>query len=156
MAYRGWSHVALAVGALQQAEEFYVRLFGLTVAFREAEAADGWRTLPSHAGWNEARAAGIEPALSSLRRDDIVLALEATEDPRDGGRLSHIGITADGRDLDELRQRASELGCHIVADRADLLVLDDAYGVRWEVTINAELTSTGARTGRWFDIPGAG
>jgi catechol 2,3-dioxygenase-like lactoylglutathione lyase family enzyme len=153
MAYRRWSHVALAVSQLRQAEEFYARLFGLTVAFREAEAPDGWRTLPDGTGWDEARAAGIEPGLSSLQRDDVVLALEATDDERDGSRLSHIGITADAADLAELRLRATELGCRIVTDRQNLLVIDDPYSVRWEVGISAELTSTGARTGRWFDLP---
>lgn len=153
MAYRCWSHVALAVGQLRVAEEFYIRLFGLTVAFREAEAADGWRTLPNGAGWDEALAAGIEPQLSSLRRGGVVLALEAITDERDGSRLSHIGITADDQDLGELRLRARELGCAIVTDRPGLLVIDDKYGVRWEVTTAAELTSTGARTGRWFDLP---
>jgi catechol 2,3-dioxygenase-like lactoylglutathione lyase family enzyme len=153
MAYRSWTHVALAVGELRQAEEFYARLFGLAVRFREAETADGWRTLRGGAGWDSARAAGIEPQLSSLGRDGVVLALEATEDERHGSRLSHIGIAADERDLIELRLRARELGCRIVTDRGDLLVLDDTYGVRWEVSTTAELASTGDRTGRWLDVP---
>jgi catechol 2,3-dioxygenase-like lactoylglutathione lyase family enzyme len=46
VAYRSWTHIALAVRRLRPAEEFYARLFGMTVAFREAEAPDGWRTLP--------------------------------------------------------------------------------------------------------------
>ncbi len=103
MAYRCWTHVALAVGQLQQAEEFYARLFGLAVTFRETETADGWRTLRGGAGWDSAHAAGIEPQLSSLRRNGVVLALEATEDGRNGSRLSHLGIAVDEPDLDELR-----------------------------------------------------
>jgi hypothetical protein len=67
--------------------------------------------------------------------------------------MSHIGIAAGEQDLDELRLRARELGCRIVTDRDDLLVLDDAYGVRWEVSTTAELASTSARTGRWLDVP---
>jgi hypothetical protein len=74
MAYRGCPDAALAVGKLQHAEGFYGRLFGLAVTFRETQTADGWRTLGG-TGWNSAHAAGIEPQLSSLRRDDIVLAL---------------------------------------------------------------------------------
>jgi len=152
MAYRCWTHVALAVGQLQQAEEFYARLFGLAVTFRETETADGWQTLRGGAGWDSAHAAGIEPQLSSLRRNGVVLALEATEDGRNGSRLSHLGIAVDEPDLDELRLRARELGCRIVTDRDDLLILDDAYGVRWEVSTTAELASTGTRTGRWLDV----
>jgi catechol 2,3-dioxygenase-like lactoylglutathione lyase family enzyme len=153
MVYRCWTHVALAVGRLREAEEFYARLFGMTVAFREARADDGWRTLPAGAGWDSARAAGIEPQLSSLRRDGVVIALEAIEDEREGNRLSHIGMAIDAADLSDLRPRARNFGCAIVTDRDDLLVFDDPYGVRWEVSITAELTSTGARTGRWIDIP---
>lgn len=161
MTYHCWTHVALAVGPLRQAEEFYTRLFGLAVMFRETETADGWRTLRGGAGWESARAAGIEPGLSSLRRDGIILALEAidllaleaTDVERDGSRLSHIGIAVDEPDLAELRLRARELRCRIVTDRDGLLVLDDAYGVRWEVSTTAELVSTGARTGRWLDVP---
>jgi catechol 2,3-dioxygenase-like lactoylglutathione lyase family enzyme len=153
MAYHCWTHVALAVGQLRQAEEFYARLFGLAVRFRETETADGWRTLRGGAGWDSARAAGIEPQLSSLRRDGVVLALEATEGEPNDSRLSHIGIAVDEPDLDELRLRARELGCRIVTDRDGLLILDDAYRVRWEVSTITELASTGDRTGRWLDLP---
>ena len=125
----------------------------MAVAFREAEAPDGWRTLPDGTGWDSAQAAGIEPQLSQLRRDGIVLALEATRDEGSGSRLSHVGIAVDELDLGELRQRARELGCRIVGDREGLVILDDVYGVRWEVSSTAELASTGARTGRWFDRP---
>jgi catechol 2,3-dioxygenase-like lactoylglutathione lyase family enzyme len=154
VAYQCWTHVALTVGDLKQAEEFYSSLFGLTVAFREAEAADGWRTFPEEATWETARVAGIEPQLSQLRRDGVVLALEAAADGklREAGKLSHIGIAVDELELAELRQRAQELGCHLVTNREGLIVFDDIYGVRWEVGTSTELTSNGARTGRWFDL----
>lgn len=154
MTYRCWTHVALTVARLREAEEFYVSLLGLTVAFREVETPDGWRTLRG-GGWDAAAAAGIEPGLSSLRRDGIVLALEGADgEPSGSGMLSHIGLAVDEGDLAELRKRAGDLGCRVVTDRAGLLVLDDIYGVRWEVATSAELTSTGTRTGRWLDLPG--
>jgi hypothetical protein len=108
---------------------------------------------PDGTGWDSAQTAGIEPQLSQLRRDGIVLALEATRDEGSGSRLSHVGIAVDDLDLGELRQPARELGCCIVGDREGLVILDDVYGVRWEVSTTAELVSTGARTGRWFDMP---
>jgi catechol 2,3-dioxygenase-like lactoylglutathione lyase family enzyme len=153
VAYSGWTHVALAVGQLRQAEEFYSRLFGLAVDFREAEVADGWRTLRGGTGWDSFGAAGIEPGLSSLSRDGIVLALEAAGDERSGGRLSHVGLLVDQPDLEEVRLRATGLGCHILTDREGLLVFNDVYGVRWEVTTSGELASTGARANRWLDVP---
>lgn len=153
MAYRSWTHVALAASQLEQAEDFYARLFGFTVAFREAEAPDGWRTLPHGTSWAAARAAGVEPQLSQLRRDGVVLALEAASEQRDGGMLSHIGMAVDKPDLAELRQRAVELGCQVVTDRDELLVFDDGYSIRWEVGISTELRSNGVRNGRWFELP---
>ncbi|HKE52177.1 MAG TPA: VOC family protein [Actinomycetes bacterium] len=50
MAYQGISHVAVRVTDLREAEDYYHRLFGLAVAFREAETSDGWRTLPPGGG----------------------------------------------------------------------------------------------------------
>jgi catechol 2,3-dioxygenase-like lactoylglutathione lyase family enzyme len=58
MAYRSVTHVAIRVDGLSEAERYYRRLFGLEVAFREAETAEGWKTLPQEAGWEEAEAAG--------------------------------------------------------------------------------------------------
>jgi catechol 2,3-dioxygenase-like lactoylglutathione lyase family enzyme len=163
MAYRSWTNIALATGTLRDAEEFYAALFGMEVAFRETETADGWRTLRG-GGWAAAQAAGLEPGLVQLRRDGVVLALEAAapkpaaEDGRprtreDGSALSHIGIAVDPADLAALRGRAPDLGCTIVTSRDSLLVIDDPYGVRWEVTTAKELSSTGDRSGRWLDPP---
>jgi len=88
MRYRSVTHVALRVADLRRAEEFYTALFGLRVAFREAEVADGWRTLPEGAGWEDAQAAGIRLDLSLLSRDALHLALErAGEGFVAGGRL---------------------------------------------------------------------
>jgi catechol 2,3-dioxygenase-like lactoylglutathione lyase family enzyme len=166
MAYRSWTHVALATGTLREAEEFYAALFGMQVAFRETETADGWRTLRG-GSWAEARAAGIEPGLVQLRRDSVVLALEAA-DPGPGAgdgharareqdsALSHIGMAVDTADLAALRGRAPGLGCVVVTARDGLLIIDDPYGIRWEVSTASGLTSTGDRTGRWLDLPAAG
>jgi catechol 2,3-dioxygenase-like lactoylglutathione lyase family enzyme len=68
MTYQAFTHIALTVTPLRQAEEFYRTLFALDIAFREAEAADGWYTLPSDAGWDDAEAAGISLGLCSLLR----------------------------------------------------------------------------------------
>jgi hypothetical protein len=74
MAYRAVTHIALVVSPLRQAEELYQALFASEVAFREAETADGWWTLPPHASWEEAEAAGIHLGLCSLHRDAFTLA----------------------------------------------------------------------------------
>ncbi len=69
-------------------------LFALDIAFREAEAADGWDTLPSDASWDDAEAAGISLGLCSLHRDAFTLALEDGVSS-EGGRLSHVGVQVD-------------------------------------------------------------
>jgi catechol 2,3-dioxygenase-like lactoylglutathione lyase family enzyme len=153
MTYHAFTHIALIVTPLRQAEEFYRTLFELEVAFREAETPDGWYTLPSGAGWDDAEATGIRLGLCSLHRDAFTLALE--DGPSSGGgRLSHIGIQVDTQELERLRIAASE-PCQIVQDIPSLLVFDDPYGIRWEVTTSAyddpRRLSTGMRLGRWLD-----
>jgi catechol 2,3-dioxygenase-like lactoylglutathione lyase family enzyme len=155
MSYRAVTHIALIVSPLRQAEEFYQTLFALEVAFREAETAAGWYTLPSDAGWDDAQAAGITLSLCSLHRDAFTLALEAGSNSG-GGRLSHIGVQVDAQELSRLRVVASTLGCQVVQDGQAILVFDDPYGVRWEMTTSSyddpRRLSTGARMGRWLTI----
>ena len=155
MAYRAFTHIALYVTPLRQAEEFYQALFALEVAFREAEAADGWDTLPPNAGWDDAEAAGIALGLCSLHRDAFTLALEEGAS-RAGGRLSHVGVQVDDAELQRLRTVAPTLGCQIIQDGWTILVFDDPYGVRWEVATTSyedpRRLSTGARLGRWLTL----
>jgi catechol 2,3-dioxygenase-like lactoylglutathione lyase family enzyme len=155
MAYRAVTHIALFVTPLRQAEEFYQTLFALEVAFREAETADGWYTLPPAGSWDDAEAAGISLGLCSLHRDAFTLALEEGSS-QGGGRLSHIGIQVDTDDLAHLRTLAPNLGCQVVQDGQAILVFDDPYGVRWELTTTSyddpRRLSTGARLGRWLTL----
>src|SRR2546421_1500619 len=151
MTYRAFTHIALILTPLRQAEEFYQALFALEVAFRETEIADGWYTLPSDASWDDAEAAGIHVGLCSLHRDAFTLALEDGASS-EGGRLSHVGVQVDAEALERLRTVAPSLRCRIVQDGPTLLVFDDPYGVRWEMTTTSyddpRRLSTGARTGR--------
>src|SRR5215471_19704827 len=107
--YHAFTHIALFVTPLRQAEEFYRALFALDVAFREAETADGWYTLPPDASWDDAEAAGISLGLCSLHRDAFTLALEEGASSS-GGRLSHVGVQVDEEDLERLRTMAPTLG----------------------------------------------
>src|SRR5215470_7638101 len=155
MAYQAFTHIALIVSPLRQAEEFYRTLFALEVAFREAETADGWYTLPSDAGWDEAEAAGISLGLCSLHRDAFTLALEEGASSA-CGRLSHIGVQVDTEGLARLRTVATTLGCQVVQDGQTILVFDDPYGIRWEMTTSSyedpRALSTGARKGLWLTL----
>jgi len=155
MTYRAFTHLALIVTPLRQAEEYYRTLFELDVAFREAETADGWYTLPADASWDDAEAAGISLGLCSLHRDAFTLALEDGSNS-EGGRLSHVGVQVDTQDLERLRTLAPSLGCQVVQEGPTILVFDDRYGVRWEMTTisydDPGRLSTGARAGRWLSV----
>lgn len=152
MGYRAIDHVALRVTDLRAAEAYYRRLFGLKVAFREAVAQDGWRTLPPGVGWDEAERAGIELGLVFLSRGPFRLALEGTEAALEGGRLAHICLDADPKELDALRERAMEMGCRVMLDRPGYLIFADAFGVHWEVTGGHVLRSNGEGLGRWLGV----
>ena len=75
MSLRSYTHVALCVEGLREAESFYCDLFGLEVAWREAETPQGWYTLPEPAGWDEAARAGIDLWIVMLYRDGMRIAL---------------------------------------------------------------------------------
>jgi catechol 2,3-dioxygenase-like lactoylglutathione lyase family enzyme len=156
MALHSVTHVALRVKDLRGAETFYRRLFALDVAFREAETAAGWLTLPTSAGWEDAQRAGIDLGLVMLYRGGLRLALEATAAVAGDGQLSHVGVFVDENELQRLREIGSDLGCQVVLDRAQALVLDDPFGVRWEFNSfsydDPPSLSTGARTGRWLEL----
>jgi catechol 2,3-dioxygenase-like lactoylglutathione lyase family enzyme len=77
LSLRSFTHLALRVEGLREAEAFYRELFLLEVAFREAETPEGWRTLAPEADWADAEAAGVELGLVMLYRDGFRLALKA-------------------------------------------------------------------------------
>ena len=153
MAYRCWTHVALAVGPLPEAEEFYARLFGMAVAFREAEVTDGWRTLREGGrmgpGAERRDRSWAVPAPPGRGRPCPGDSRHRARRPRALPRRDRHGRTGTRRTAGQGRGP----DCHIVTDRDGLLVFDDPYGVRWEATTATALASTAARTGRWLDLP---
>lgn len=154
LTYPAVTHIALRVSPLRTAEAYYRDLFALTVAFREVQVTDGWRTLPDGATWDDAEAAGIALGLVLLHRDGFSLALEDADGTDGQGRLSHLGIQTSDDELTALRARVVALGHDLRHDRPDLLVFTDRYGVRWEMTTNAyddpKRLTGGARSGRWL------
>lgn len=150
------THIALRVTSLRDAETFYCMLFDLAVAWREAETADGWKTLPLDKSWDDAQAAHIHLGLVMLHRLGFALALEAVDEVTDAGQLSHIGVQVSVSELDRLRHDALRLGCQVIHDQPTTLVFDDPYGVRWEPTTidytEPRQYSTGARAGKWLSV----
>lgn len=154
---RGVSHIALTVDDVAAAERYYADLFGMEVAFRDTHHLGRQASLRHGVTWEAAKAQGIRPGLSSLFRDRFTLALE--EGPVTGrGGLNHIGLDLDEDDLEPFRLRIAASDCRVVAQRSDLLVFEDRFGVRWEFTTRTYASpadaSTGARLGEWLDLPG--
>jgi catechol 2,3-dioxygenase-like lactoylglutathione lyase family enzyme len=161
MTLHSFTHVALRVERLRDAEAFYSDLFRLDVAWREAETPEGWATLPEPAGWDEADRAGIELEVVMLYRDGLRLALEGVDSAAENGLLAHVGVYADSQELDRLREVAPASNCIVVTNKDRALVFDDPFGVRWELnTFDYEdppRMSNGVRWGRWLDLtPGTG
>jgi catechol 2,3-dioxygenase-like lactoylglutathione lyase family enzyme len=159
MTYRSVTHVAIRVMGLREAERYYRGLFGLEVAFREAETTDGWKTLPGDVGWEQAEAAGIRIGLCVLFRDAFRLAIQQEPLVDRYGVLDHVGLLVEPDDLAALRARAARLRIEITRVRDTLLLVDDHYGVRWEITTDVRedprSDSSGARRGLWLEMGGA-
>src|SRR5262249_38847062 len=117
---------------------------------------DGWLTLPASADWDDAERTGITLSLVMLFRDGLRLALEEADAVAEDGQLSHVGIFADENELERLRKVAAASGCEGVSDHPRSLLLDDPFGVRWELNTfpydDPTSLSTGARTGAWLDV----
>jgi len=160
MSLHSFTHLALRVQHLREAEAFYRDLFSLEVAFREAETLDGWDTLPDSADWDDAQRAGFDLGLVMLYRDGFRLALEAVDSVATKGQLSHVGVFVDEPELKRVRDTAASAGCEIVVESERALVIDDPFGVRWELNTfaydNPPKLSTGARHGRWLNITPTG
>jgi catechol 2,3-dioxygenase-like lactoylglutathione lyase family enzyme len=154
---RGISHVALTVEDVAAAEAYYCELFGLEVAFRDVQHRGRQASLRAGVDWAEAKAHGVVPGLSSLFRDGFTLALEQGR-VTGHGVLNHIGLDVDQREFDRLGRQVAEQGCRTMAERADLLVFFDRYGLQWEITTasydSPADASTGARLGEWLDFEG--
>ncbi|WP_224336327.1 hypothetical protein [Haloprofundus halobius] len=148
----GLTHVALRVERLREAESYYSGLFGLSIAFREAEVGGEWRTLPPDANWEDAEAAGVDLGLSYLRRDGFELALERADAVTREGALSHIGVSVSATELSSLEGRLDEFDCTVLGSSDRSLVFGNAYGVTWEVVEGYDAASTGERTGRWIGL----
>jgi catechol 2,3-dioxygenase-like lactoylglutathione lyase family enzyme len=150
------THIALRVADLQQAEAFYTELFDLQVAWREAERATGWATLPPNKTWDDVHAANQELDLVMVYRPGLALALERATDIHPAGTLSHVGISADAHAVASISQRAQQINCTIIQQSARAVVFQDPFGVQWECS-QADYSdpvqlSTGARMGQWLDL----
>jgi catechol 2,3-dioxygenase-like lactoylglutathione lyase family enzyme len=152
------THVAIVIdqSKLEQAEAFYRRLFDMEVAFRETMTDKGWATLAADSdAWALAKEQGIRIGLIMLYRGDLAIDLEARTVPEGRGPFSHTGLHVDGQELEMVRERARDSGCSVTFNAPHMVVFDDLFGMRWEVTTlsyaDPYALSAGHREGRWFN-----
>jgi catechol 2,3-dioxygenase-like lactoylglutathione lyase family enzyme len=143
-------YIALHVPDLRSAEHFYRRAFGMEVQFREAERDGVWWTLSADTGWEAANAAGVEPGMVALRRDDLVLALFLGTP-----RLGTVYEICLGLPSDEVEGLVSRVADDVsILEREDGFVrFEDPFGFRWVLQEHgAAFRSSGEIAGRWLDV----
>ncbi|MBW3623018.1 MAG: VOC family protein [Armatimonadetes bacterium] len=127
-------HLALVVESLRQAENFYMRLFGLRVLFREGTTVDGCIRWPAEREWEEVRASDLPVERSCLECDGFRLVLQLkTEETAPTGRIDYVCLRVKPEDLGALQTQAETLDCRLERPSPGELILEDPYGVRWKM-----------------------
>jgi catechol 2,3-dioxygenase-like lactoylglutathione lyase family enzyme len=143
-------HIALFVSDLRAAEDFYRRILGMHILFRESEldGDDNWHTLHPEKGWEDAETAGIELAMVALKRDEFVLALFRGA-PQPGTVLEIcFGLSADAIRAVRARLRQEAI---TLEHSERWLRFDDPFGFRWTLQEpDVAFRSSGEIAGRWL------
>ena len=144
-------HIALFVPNLRSAEHYYQSVFDMELIGREAEHSDGlWYTLPFDKGWDEAEAAGIEPGMLALRRDEFVLALFRGDAPP--GQIYVIGLTMPTEEMARVRARLPE-DTQVSEAALDRLEFRDPYQIMWQISVPGdEFRTAGDFASRWLKL----
>lgn len=145
-----YRHVALLVGDLRPAEEYYADLFDMELVVREGPLEDGrWASLPDDAEWDDAKAAGLELGMVGLQRDEFILALFAVEPS--GVQTYAIGLVMGEDEIEQVGRRLPE-DASIEARSDEHLAFVDRYGVRWQLSTTRRFVGAGEREGLWLEI----
>ena len=144
-------HIAVVVPNLRSAERYYQSVFDMELIGREAELSDGlWYTLPFDKGWDEAEAAGIEPGMLALRKDEFVLALFRGDAPL--GQIYAIGLTMLTEEMTRIRVRLPE-DTQVSEDAPDSLEFRDPYQIMWQISVPGdEFRTAGDFANRWLKL----
>jgi hypothetical protein len=127
----------------------------MDVAFCETMTPAGWSTLPSDVDiWSYTKQRNVKVGLIMLYRGGLSIDLEARAVPQGIGRFSHTGLHVAGDELALIKSRAQEVGCTKTYDAPHMIVFDDPFRMRWEVTTltydQPSALSAGSREGRWY------
>ncbi len=144
-------HIALAVPDLREAEAYYQSVFGMELIGREAELEDGlWYTLPLDKGWDDARAAGIDLGMLTLRKGEIVLALFSGDAPQ--GQVFAIRLAMSPEEIAKIRSRLPS-DAEVGMDEPDGLEFRDPYKIIWQLSVpGGGFRTAGDFAGRWLEL----
>lgn len=144
-------HIAMQVRDLQTAEQFYQTVFEMELIGREALLNDGlWHTLPFDKGWEDAKAAGIEPGMCALRSGSFVLAL--FNGAAVTGQVYAIGLGMPAQEIAGVRGRLPETAL-VLEEGPESLTFRDPYQITWQITVpDFEFRTAGDFANRWLQL----
>ncbi|NHN41696.1 VOC family protein [Halorubellus sp. JP-L1] len=148
-------HVTLAVADVARAERAYRDVFGLDVLFREGTYDGEFGALPDGMDWETATAAGVDPGMTFLGREDAAIAVAEVEDATEStegeatgsadgdaaGPLGHVALHVDADDVAAIAARARDRGWD-VDERETAAFVVDHDGIEWEVNASSPPPAT--------------
>lgn len=148
------SHFGLTVPNAAKAAAYYTLLLGLHVVVREARVDNSWATVSEDMTDEEARALGLHIGMFVLRRDNIAVSLQET-DQVPPQVLEHVALIVPPPEFSILKSRAEAIGCRIFKSSSGRYVFADHFGMIWEITDRDVLLSARDTTGRYITAEGA-
>ena len=135
---------------LQAAEEYYQTLFNMELIGREVEKENElWFSLPHHKGWEDAKAAGIELDMVSLRKGGLVLALFRSD--HRPGQVFAIGLSATKEEIETIHDKLPP-ETQIDVYQTDRLEFVDPYLITWQIAVDPVFRTAGDFANRWLSI----
>ena len=127
--------IDLAVESIRQAENFYMSLFRLAVAYREVWAQGETSYIGPEVSCEEAQARGLRLERTVLGGADFQIALcRAPGEFGQRSRLEQVALRVDGADIAWLSGAAGELGCELTRHEDGRLAFRDPFGIVWDAS----------------------
>ena len=144
-------HIAIFLPDVALAEEYYQKVFEMELVGREVLQNDGqWYSLSVNKDWREAKAAGIEPGMSALRRGSFVLAL--FQGQAMGGQVYVMGLEMPREEIARVQAMLPEGTFVMEAGEASLTFLDP-FQITWQISApGSNFQTAGEFAGRWLEF----
>jgi len=142
-------YVALYVPDLRAAEEFYARLFGMELLFREGKRDGEWRAQRPGEDWSDAETAGAKLLMVALQRGEFVLALfQGSPTP---GTVVEICLGLDPPEEIEAVLASLPENARRLDEPGGEIEFEDPFGYVWTLQApDVPFVSPDALAGRWL------